>query len=71
MRLPRSLWPIPPNYGHVLAFNEAGTIVADLQDPSGTYPETTGTFETADRLDIQSLNAKTIAWMLKADAGLR
>lgn len=71
MRLPKSLWPIPPNYGHVIAFNEAGTIVADLQDPSGTYPETTGAIETADRLYIQSLNAKSIAWMSKADAGLR
>ena len=71
MRLPKSLWPIPPNYGHVIAFNEAGTIVADLQDPSGTYPETTGAIETADRLYIQSLNAESIAWMSKADAGLR
>ena len=71
MRLPKSLWPIPPNYGHVIAFNDAGTIVADLQDPSGQYPETTGAIETADRLYIQSLNAKSIAWLSKAETGLR
>ena len=70
MRLPKSLWPVPPNYGHVIAFNEAGTIVADLQDPSGMYPETTGVIEAADRLYIQSLSAKSIAWLPKADTGL-
>lgn len=71
MRLPKSLWPIPPAYGHVLAFNEAGTIIADLQDPSGRYPETTGVIETADRLYIQSLHAKSLAWLAKAGAGLK
>jgi sugar lactone lactonase YvrE len=71
MRLPKSWWPVPPNYGHVIAFNDAGTIVADLQDPRGAYPETTGVTETADRLYIQSLNAKSIGWLSKADAGLK
>lgn len=71
MRLPRSLWPIPPAYGHVIAFDEGGTFVADLQDPSGKYPETTGVIETADRLYIQSLHAKSLAWLSKADAGIR
>ncbi len=71
MRLPKSLWPIPPAYSHVLAFNEAGTIIADLQDPSGRYPETTGVIETANRLYIQSLSAKSLAWLAKAGAGLK
>lgn len=71
MRLPKSLWPVPPAYGHVIAFDEAGMIVADLQDPSGKYPETTGVIETADRLYIQSLHAKSLAWLSKDDAGLR
>ena len=65
MRLPRSLWPVPPAYGHVFAFNEAGKVLVDLQDPSGAYPETTAVTETADRLYIQSLHAKTLGWMLK------
>ena len=65
MRLPRSLWPVPPAYGHVFAFNEEGKVLVDLQDPSGAYPETTAVTETADRLYIQSLHAKTLGWMPK------
>jgi sugar lactone lactonase YvrE len=65
LRLPRFLWPIPPRYGHVMAFTEDGKVVADLQDPSGAYPETTGVTETADRLYIQSLHAKMLGWVRK------
>ncbi|MDI1338185.1 SMP-30/gluconolactonase/LRE family protein [Polaromonas sp.] len=65
LRLPRAMWPIPPSYGHVMAFTEDGKIVADLQDPSGAYPETTGVTETPDRLYIQSLHAKGLGWLAK------
>jgi sugar lactone lactonase YvrE len=65
MRLPRAFWPIPVAYGHVLAFTEDGKVVADLQDPHGAYPETTGVTETGDRLYIQSLHAKGLGWMPK------
>jgi sugar lactone lactonase YvrE len=65
MRLPQALWPLPKAYGHVMAFTEDGKVVADLQDPSGAYPETTAVTETADRLYIQSLHAKGIGWMPK------
>ena len=65
MRLPRALWPIPKAYGHVLAFTEDGRIVADLQDPSGAYPETTAVTETSERLYIQSLHAKGLGWLPK------
>ncbi|WP_019142791.1 SMP-30/gluconolactonase/LRE family protein [Noviherbaspirillum massiliense] len=71
MRLPKSLWPLPPAYGHVVAFDESGKVVADLQDPSGKYPETTGVTETADRLYIQSLHAPSLGWLPKDAAGLR
>jgi sugar lactone lactonase YvrE len=63
LRLPRFLWPIPPRYGHVIAFTEDGTIIQDLQDPTGAYPETTSVLETKDRLYIQSLHARQIGWM--------
>jgi sugar lactone lactonase YvrE len=63
MRLPRALWPIPKVYGHVMAFTEDGNIVADLQDPSGSYPATTAVTETADRLYITSLHAHQLGWM--------
>ena len=65
LRLPRALWPVPKAYGHVIAFTEDGQIVADLQDPSGAYPETTAITETPDRLYVQSLHAKGLGWMDK------
>ncbi|WP_345063024.1 SMP-30/gluconolactonase/LRE family protein [Acidovorax lacteus] len=65
LRLPRALWPIPKAYGHVIAFTEDGRIVADLQDPSGAYPETTAITETADRWYVQSLHAPVLGWLPK------
>ena len=65
LRLPRAMWPIPKAYGHVIAFTEDGKVVADMQDPSGAYPETTAVTETADRLYIQSLHATGLGWMTK------
>lgn len=68
LRLPRALWPVPRAYGHVIAFTEDGRVVADLQDPSGAYPETTAVTETRDRLYVQSLHAKMLGWLpRKAD----
>jgi sugar lactone lactonase YvrE len=63
LRLPRALWPVPPAYGHVIAFTESGKIVRDLQDPSGKYPETTAVTETRERLYVQSLHARTLGWL--------
>lgn len=63
LRLPRSLLPLGHPYGHVFAFDEDGRVTEDLQDPGGAYPETTGATETADRLYIHSLHARTIGWV--------
>lgn len=63
LRLPRSLLPLGKPYGHVFAIDEDGRVTANLQDPSGTYPETTGATETADRLYIQSLHAHGLGWL--------
>lgn len=65
LRLPRALWPIPKTYGHVFAFNEAGQVVMDLQDPSGAYPEVTSVTETKDRLYVQSLHAHGLGWLAR------
>ena len=46
-----------------MAFTENGKVVADLQDPTGTYPETTGVTETTDRLYVQSLHARGLGWL--------
>jgi sugar lactone lactonase YvrE len=62
LRLPRALWPLPKPYGHVFAFDDRGRIVADLQDPAGSYPETTGVTETAERLYIQNLHLGVLGW---------
>ena len=65
LRLPRAMWPIPKAYGHVIAFTEDGKVVADLQDTTGAYPETTAVTETRDRLYVQSLHAKGLGWLPK------
>lgn len=65
LRLPRALWPIPKSYGHVIAVTEDGKVEADLQDPTGAYPETTGVTETQDRLYVHSLHAHGLGWLKK------
>jgi sugar lactone lactonase YvrE len=62
-RLPRFLWPVPQAYGHVIAFDETGKVVDDLQDATGAYPETTSATEAGGKLFIQSLNANAIGWI--------
>jgi sugar lactone lactonase YvrE len=57
LRLPQSLWPVPPAYGHVIAFDEDGNVVADLQDPAGRIAETSGVTERDGRLYVHSLHA--------------
>jgi sugar lactone lactonase YvrE len=63
LRLPRFLWPVPKAYGHVIAYDDTGKVVDDLQDPTGVYPETTAATEADGKLFIQSLHARTIGWM--------
>lgn len=63
LRLPRFLWPVPKAYGHVIAYDERGTVVDDLQDSSGAYPETTAATEADGKLFIQSLHAHSIGWL--------
>jgi sugar lactone lactonase YvrE len=63
LRLPRALWPVPPAYGHVIAFDEDGRVLADLQDPSGKVPETSGATEYNGQLYVQSLHASAFGMM--------
>jgi sugar lactone lactonase YvrE len=65
MRLPRFLWPVPKPYGHVMAFTEDGKVVADLQDPSGNSPITTGVTETAERLYVHNVNGTSLGWLAR------
>ncbi len=57
LRLPKSLWPVPATYGHVIAFDDQGHVLLDLQDPSGKLPETSGATERDGVLYVQSLHA--------------
>jgi len=63
LRLPRALWPVPQAYGHLIAFDDEGKVLADLQDPQGGYPETTAATEADGKLFVQSLHAHSVGWM--------
>jgi sugar lactone lactonase YvrE len=63
LKLPRALWPVPPAYGHVIAFDEDGRVVADLQDPAGRLPETSGATEHQGQLYVQSLHAEALGML--------
>jgi sugar lactone lactonase YvrE len=70
LRLPRAFWPVPPVYGHVIGFDEDGRVIADLQDPTGRLPETSGVTERRGRLYIHSLHAPALGVLDAAAAGL-
>jgi len=70
LRLPKSLWPVPAAYGHVIAFNEQGEVLFDLQDPSGKLPETSGATERDGVLYVQSLHADAFGVLPLRDAGV-
>jgi sugar lactone lactonase YvrE len=70
LRLPRFLWPVPPVYGHVIAFDEDGRVIADLQDPTGRIAETSGVTESGGRLYIHSLHAGAFGVIDATAAGL-
>jgi sugar lactone lactonase YvrE len=70
LRLPKSIWPVPPTYGHVVAFDEDGRVVADLQDPAGHLAENSGVTEHGGRLYIHSLHAPALGVLDVRVAGL-
>jgi hypothetical protein len=55
-RLPEFLRPKAQHYGHIVAINDAGDIVFNLQDPLGIYGHTTGALEVDDKLYVSSLH---------------
>ena len=61
-RLPQFLRPKATFYSHLIAFDDAGNIVENMQDPSGHYPTNTGALETANGLFVSSLTAKVLAF---------
>ncbi len=63
LRLPKALWPVPEAYGHIVAFDASGRVVADLQDAAGRLPETSGVTEYAGQIYVHSLHASAIGMM--------
>jgi sugar lactone lactonase YvrE len=60
-RLPAFVRPAPVNYGHVIAVNDSGRVLASLQDPSGGYPMLTSALEVPGWLYLGSLSAPRAA----------
>jgi len=69
-RLPPFLRPQAQSFGHILAFDEHGKILLDLQDPEGRYPLNSSVTETEDYLYLGSLRASAVARLPKAAIGL-
>ncbi len=59
-RLPEFIRPDAVAYGHVVAFDATGNVLASLQDPSGAYRLTTCATETDEYLYIGSLEMGTL-----------
>ena len=69
-RMPAFLRPKAVAYGHIIAMDDAGLVVEDLQDPAGGYPINTSVTETDKYLYIGSLVAPVLGRIEKAKVGL-
>ncbi len=68
--LPEAVKPKAAHYGHIIAINENGKVVADLQDPDAGCPVNTGVTETSQYLYIGSLVTDFIARLPKDNLNL-
>jgi sugar lactone lactonase YvrE len=62
-RLPAFLRPAAQHYGHIVAINNSGNVVFNLQDPLGVYGQTTGALEVGDKLYVSSLHETALGLM--------
>jgi sugar lactone lactonase YvrE len=69
-RLPEAIKPKAAHYGHIIAVNKNGKVVADLQDPNAACPVNTGVTETSQYLYIGSLVTDFIARLPKDNLNL-
>ena len=60
-RLPAFMRPKAQHFGHVVAINDAGEVIHNLQDPLGMFGHTTGAVEIGDTLFISSLHEPALA----------
>jgi DNA-binding beta-propeller fold protein YncE len=69
-RLPAFLRPKAIAYGHVIAIDDNGKVLLDLQDPDGTYPINTSVTEAESHLYIGSLVTPVLGRIKKENIGL-
>lgn len=59
-RLPEFLRPKAQHYGHIIAIDDAGEVIFNLQDPLDIYGHTTGALEVGNKLYISSLHETSV-----------
>jgi len=69
-RMPAFMRPQAVAYGHIIAIDDNGKVVIDLQDPDGGYPINTSVTETKEYLYIGSLVAPVLGRIEKEKIGL-
>ena len=69
-RLPALVRPKAVAYGHVVAIDGTGRVLASLQDPDGGYRLTTGATEGKDHIYVGSLVMPALGRLPKSRAGL-
>ena len=69
-RLPTFVRPQAVAYGHVVAIDGTGRVLASLQDPDGTYRLTTGATEARDYIYVGSLMMPALGRLPKAKTRL-
>lgn len=69
-RLPDFMRPKAVAYSHIIAIDNTGKVLENLQDPDGTYPINTGVTETEDYIFVGSLVAPAVGRLKKKELGL-
>jgi len=69
-RMPAFMRPQAVAYGHIIAIDDNGKVLVDLQDPDGGYPINTSVTETREYLYIGSLVAPVLGRIEKEKIGL-
>jgi len=69
-RMPAFMRPKAVAYGHIIAIDDKGKVLVDLQDPDGSYPINTSVIETKDYLYLGSLVAPVLGRFKKEKIGL-
>lgn len=67
MRLPKILRPEADVSSHVIAFNEHGEVLMNLQDPGARFPTLTGVLETRRNLYLTTLYGHALPVIAKQD----